>query len=447
MLERKAIKMRLYPTLSQEHLFRRTVGLCRLVYNIGLEQRRCFARRGRSIGYAQQAGELADLKAEFPFVGEAPHHCLQQALVNLEGAYKRFWSGEAGPPRYKRRGNGDSFRFPDARQFEITEGGIKLPKAKVVSGVMARPLPDGAVLKSVTVSREGAWWVASVQYEREVEVPSDRSAEPMVGIDLGVAQAIVTSNGVMLETPHLSKSRRRRKRRLHQRIARARKGSNNRRRAVARLAAHEAHSVRVRRDAIEKITTRLAKSHGCIAMEDLRVRNMTASASGTIEEPGRNVRQKAGLNRSILEGSFGLIRLRLGQKLAALGGILLVVPAAHSSQRCSSCGHIAAGNRASRDWFSCMSCGYAACADANAAENIRQRALGLWGDSSSIKVAASLKMLLAQQARPKRRFKKNIAEGISASVCGDLCALGQSTSTKQKMGRREPARLAALAAS
>src|SRR5690606_32228039 len=113
-----------------------------------------------------------------------------------------------------------------------------------------------------------------------------------------------------------------------------------------------------RRDAIEKVTTHLAKNHGCIVMEDLRIMNMTASAGGTFEKPGRNVRQKTGLNRSILEVSPGMIRMRLGQKLAASGGMLLLVPAAHSSQRCSSCGSIDARNRISRDWFECVSCGY-----------------------------------------------------------------------------------------
>ena len=199
----------------------------------------------------------------------------------------------------------------------------------------------------------------------------------------------------------------------------------------------------MRRDAIEKVTTHLAKNHGCIVMEDLRIKNMTASAAGTVEEPGRNVRQKAGLNRSILEVSPGMIRMRLGQKLAASGGILLLVPAAHSSQRCSSCGSIDADSRVCRDRFKCVSCGYEADADINAAENLRQRALGRWGDPAQIKIAASLPLLLAAQSKPKRSFKKKPAEGTPVAVCGDLCALGQSTSAKQKSGGREITKLAA----
>src|SRR5690554_636222 len=134
-IERKSIEIRLYPTPEQEVLFRRTAGVCRLIYNLGLDQRRMFGRRSRSISYNTQAAELASLKAEFPFVAEAPHHCLQQALINLDRAYKSFWAGEAGPPQHKRRRDGDSFRFPDSKQFGLRPGGIKLPKAGVVAGI------------------------------------------------------------------------------------------------------------------------------------------------------------------------------------------------------------------------------------------------------------------------------------------------------------------------
>lgn len=443
MIERKAIQIRLYPTPEQVSLFRRTAGLCRLVYNLALDQRRMFGRRGRTISYNTQAAELSSLKAEFPFVAEAPHHCLQQALVNLDRAYKRFWAGESKAPRHKRRRDGDSFRFPDPKQFSLSDGELKLPKAGLVKGIVSRALPSDAKIKSVTVLRDGTWWVASLQYEVEVAVPVDRSSDPMIGIDLGVTQPIVTSNGDVFKLPKISKRRRLRQRRLQQQIARTKKGSNNRRRAVARLSAHAAKDARVRRDVIEKVTTHLAKNHGCIAMEDLRIKNMTASAAGTVEEPGRNVRQKAGLNRSILEVSPGIIRLRLRQKLAASGGMLLLVPAAYSSQRCSRCGTIDASNRLTRDRFECIACGFEADADINAAENLRQRALGRWGDHAQIKIAASLPLLLGSQSKPKRSFKKQPAEGTPAAVCGDLCASGQGMSAKQKSGDREITKLAA----
>lgn len=198
------------------------------------------------------------------------------------------------------------------------------------------------------------------------------------------------------------------------------KGSNNRRKAVLRLAAFKARQARIRRDAIEKVTTDIAKSHGAVALENLNMRAMTASASGTAQAPGTNVAAKAGLNRSLLDVAPGLIRLRLGHKLAAAGGVLLAVPPAHTSQRCRRCGDTRCGNRASRDDFVCLACGHAEDADVNAAHNIRDRALGLWGDASKVQVAASLEMLLAQQARPKRSFRKKTAKptgGLPAQAC------------------------------
>lgn len=193
---------------------------------------------------------------------------------------------------------------------------------------------------------------------------------------------------------------------LQQRVACKVKGSMNRRKAISRLAAFKAAQARVRRDAMEKVTTDIAKNHGVVSMEDLRVRNMTASARGTALEPGKNVAAKAGLNRSILDVAPGALRVRLGHKLAASGGMLLLVPPARTSQRCNPCGHIEPGNRQSRDVFKCLARGHTADADENAACNIRDRARGLWGDADKVEIASSMAMLLAQQAKPKRSFKK-----------------------------------------
>ena len=130
---------------------------------------------------------------------------------------------------------------------------------------------------------------------------------------------------------------------------------------------------------IEKVTTEIAKSHRVVVIEDLRVQAMTASARGTAEEPGRNVAQKAGLNRSILDKGWGMFVTRLEQKLAAVGGQLIRVPAAFSSQTCSGCGHVATESRVTRDRFRCVECGSEQDADLNAALVIRGRGLARLG--------------------------------------------------------------------
>ena len=148
----------------------------------------------------------------------------------------------------------------------------------------------------------------------------------------------------------------------------------------------------------------------------------------------------------------GALRVRLGYKLAASGGVLLLVPPAHTSQRCNACGHIEPGNRPSRDVFRCLACGHAADADANASCNIRDRALGLWGNADKVEVANSLALLHAQQAKPKRSFRKKrtTTGGLPAQACpkrgGFLHAQGRKrvAATRPSGPLPQPARSSVL---
>lgn len=434
MLTRQAIRVSLRLDARQAQLAERIAGCCRSLYNVALDQRRWFARPGRRIGYVDQAAQLAALKAEFAWFGEAPHHCLQQALLDLEAAYKNFWAGRAGAPQPRKRGLDDAFRFPDPTQItlvgnlrvaeqqrtrSIKQAVLRLPKLGDVACVLHRSIAADARLLSVTVSRQAGRWQASVLLERSVDTPADRSGEPVVGIDLGVAQPVVLSTGQRLALPRASAGDAEHLARLQRRVATKVKGSRNRRKAVARLGAFKARQARRRRDAMEKLTTDLAKNHGVVAMESLRLRAMTASARGSADEPGAKVAAKAGLNRSILDVALGALRARLGQKLAASGGVLLLVEPAHTSQRCARCGRIEALNRPSRDRFACVACGHTDDADANAARNIRDRALGLWGQADAVRVGASAALVLAQQAKGRRGIgkRKTSTGGLPAQAC------------------------------
>jgi putative transposase len=458
MIELKSVSLRLYLDAAQAVLCRKTGGCVRLVKNLGLEQRSTFSRPGRSINYYAQRAELSALKEAAPFLREAPHHCLQEALVDLDKAFANFFAGRAAYPKRQKKRDGCSFRFPDPKQFHIRgdtstpdrkrNRGIRdvvlhLPKLGDVRASMPRALPPGARIKSVTVSSSGDWWCASILYERKVDLPEDRSQQAVVGVDLGVCQPVATSIGEILTLPRVTERGKERERRLNRTVSRRKKGSSNRRKAVRALVRFKAAQARRRRDAREKLTTRLAKNHGVIAMEGLKLRNMTASAQGTAAEPGRNVAQKAGLNRSLLDMGMGTMRLRLGQKLAADGGVLLLVPPAHTSQRCNACGHIDPDNRPERDTFRCVACGHEADPDVNAALNIRDYALGLWGDAGRVKVVASLPLLLEQQAKAKSRFRNKTTEGTGGHpgpACGDHC---EGMSVKQEMTRRKPGKMAA----
>ena len=223
---------------------------------------------------------------------------------------------------------------------------------------------EGAKSYRVTMDRAGRWHVAFAVIPAPVPAPGNGQ---VVGIDRGVAVSAALSTGELLHCPALTARERRRLRRLQRTLARAKRGSNRRgrvRHAIARLRARETDR---RKDWAEKVSTGIARRFDVIRVENLRIKNMTRSAKGTRENPGRNVRQKAGLNRGILGSGWGLLVRRLADK--APGRVEKVKPH-YTSQRCSACGQVDARSRESQPRFVCTACGFAGNADVNAAVNI-----------------------------------------------------------------------------
>jgi putative transposase len=381
----KAFRFRLEPDALQSELFARTAGCCRVLWNLALEQRSlAWTNQRRSVGYSPQAGELGDLKAFVPWMAEAPSHCLQQTLRDLDRAFGNFFSGRAAYPRFKRKGQRDAFRFPDAKQFRLEEDRIFLPKA----GWVAFRKSQEALgrMKQITISRDGDHWYASILCEVEMANPISVTG-PAVGLDLGVTQAITLSTGEVVHLPSVSAAERRRQARLQRDLSHSKKGSRNRTKARKRLARFQKRVADRRRDAMHKATTKLAKNHSLIVIEDLQVKNMTDSAKGTVEAPGTNVRQKSGLNRVVLDRAFGELRRQLEYKSNWYGSHVLAVNPAYTSQRCHECQHREAGNRPSQSVFKCLACGHEAHADVNAALNIRDLGLGIITASGTLVAA------------------------------------------------------------
>ena len=250
------------------------------------------------------------------------------------------------------------------RRLNRNTGEVRIPKAGWVRFRWSRQVPQDAKSFRVTRDRAGRWHVAFAVVPEPVPAPGTGQA---VGIDRGVAVSAALSTGELLHAPGLT--------------ARERGGcggwsASSPAPGAARTAARgsgspspgsrPAQSDR-RKDWAEKTSTDIAGRFDVIRVEDLKITNMTRSARGTLEEPGRNVRQKAGLNRGILGSGWGLLVRRLQDK--APGRVEKVRPA-YTSQRCSACGHIAAGSRESQALFRCVACGYACNADVNAARNI-----------------------------------------------------------------------------
>ena len=379
-MHHRAFRYRLYPDEGQERLFRQTAGSCRVVYNLALEQWRTFSRSGRSITYNAQANELPALKADLPWLRDVPSHCLQQALRDAHDAIQRFFKGETGYPRFRSKYRHASFRFPDPLQFEARQIGLDLPKAGLVPWIMHRPMTGKP--KSVTVVREADAWYASVLCEIAEDLPeaapatmaAEINALAVTGVDFGVEVPLAASDGTMLDLPKTPSRRSERKCRLQRTMKRQKRGSKNyakTRRALARL---EARQARRRRDTAHKAARCLLAGCDVLGLEALKIKNMTASAAGTIEEPGTNVAQKSGLNRSILDLSPGQFRLIAQWQAAKAGKRVVAVNPAYSSQECPECRHTSAANRPRRDLFCCERCGFSWHADTVAAINIEGRA-------------------------------------------------------------------------
>jgi putative transposase len=375
MLLRKAHVYRLYPTADQTAVLGQWVGAVRFTYNIALEQRQDWYRPGRRFNFATQCREVTALRAEVDWLRRVPVHPLQQAIKDLDRAYQNWWSGRAQAPSPRKRGINDAMRFPDPATFAFRRlskrmGEVKLPKLGWVRLRWDRAIPG--TVKNITVVRRSGIWTVAAQYEAEIVEPVP-SALPAVGIDRGVAVFAALSDGSQIAPLNAGKKALASLRRAQRRLARKKRGSNNRRKQARRIARLHARVSAARKDYLHKASTTVAQNHGAVVLETLEVRNMVRSASGTVEKPGKMVRQKAGLNRAILDQGWGGFRIMLAYKLAERGGRLIEVPAAYTSQTCSACGVVDGASRITQARFVCAGCGHEANADTNAAINILRR--------------------------------------------------------------------------
>jgi putative transposase len=298
---------------------------------------------------------------------ETPSQPLQQSLKDLERAYKNFFQKRASFPRFKKRGHNDAFRYPQGVKLDQGNNRILLPKLDWVGYRNSREV-IGQV-KNVTVSQSCGRWYVSIQTEYEVSEPHHESTT-IVGLDAGVAKLATLSDGTVYPPVNSFKSSQRKLANWQRRLTRKVKFSANWQKQKRKIQRLHFHIANIRRDYLHKTTTEISKNHAMIVIEDLKVRNMSKSAKGTIARPGSNVRAKSGLNRSILDQGWYEMRRQLEYKQFWLGGQVLAVPPAYTSQRCAKCGHTTKENRLSQSKFVCHVCGYSANADVNGACNI-----------------------------------------------------------------------------
>lgn len=368
----RAYRFRLEPTPNTACGIGRVAGCCRFVFNraLALERER-FGRGEKHLGYAALCKELTSWRhaRESAFLAEAPIHPLQQVLRDLDRAYRSFFEGRVDRPRFKKKGRHDAFRYPDPKQFVVDDchGRVKLPKLGWVRYRRSRAV--SGTPKQLTISRAGGHWFVCIQTELEVAKPV-HPATSAVGIDVGVAKFAALSSGPTFAP--VNSFRKYEKKLAHEQrtLARKVKFSQNWRKQKARIAELCARIARIRRDFLHKTSTVISKSHAMIVLEDLSVRSMSRSARGTVSAPGRNVRAKAGLNKSILDQGWAEFRRQLEYKQTWRGGIVVAIDPRNTSRSCASCGHVSAENRKTQAVFWCVRCRHAADADVNAARNI-----------------------------------------------------------------------------
>jgi transposase len=363
-------RYRLQPTAAQGTALLRHCAQARYVWNLCVEQESHWRPgRGPMPGLSRRCRQLTEARAENQWLAEGSVIVQQQAVRDHDQAMANFFSGTHRRPSWRKSGRNEGFRIVQVkpghvRRLNRSTGEVWVPKAGWVRFRWSRQVPQGVKSFRVTMDRAGRWHVAFAVVPEPVEGPGTGQT---VGVDRGVAVSAALSTGELLHCPCLAAPQQRRLRWLERKLARAARGSERRkrvRRAAARL---KARSADMRKDWCEKTSTDIAERFDLIRVEDLKIGNMTRSARGSIERPGRNVRQKTGLNREIMRSGWSLLVRRLEDK--APGRVEKISPA-YTSQQCSACGHIAAGSRESQALFRCVACGYACNADVNAAKNI-----------------------------------------------------------------------------
>jgi len=365
---RKGYKYRLKTTTKTSAQFVRFAGACRFVWNkiLALNEGRYLAGVPR-LSYNDAAGLLTLWKQseEYGWLNTVHSQVLQQCLKDLDRAYANLSAGRAEPPASRKKFLSDAFRYPQG--FQVDGNQVYLPKIGWVRFWKSRPI-DGTI-KNVTVSRTGKHWFVAFQVEMDIPDPV-HPADAWVGIDLGVATFAAFSDGTLIPPLNALRTNERKLARAQQTLARKVKFSRNWQKQKARINRLHTKIAHCRHDFLHQHSTQISKNHAVIVVEDLQVRNMSRSAKGTMDEPGKHVATKSGLNKAILDQGWGMFRRLLEYKQLWRGGEVITVSPRYTSQRCAACGYVSAKNRVQQALFSCQSCGHSYHADVNAAQNI-----------------------------------------------------------------------------
>jgi putative transposase len=397
---RRSYKFQLRPTAKQAVALTAMLEDHRILYNAALQERRDAYRHPSrtTIRYGDQSAQLKDIRAYGPDQARWSFSSQQATLRRLDKAFQAFFrrvkAGEApGYPRFKGAGWFDTIEWPkdgdgcrwDSTPDNPTQTRVRLQGVGHVKVNQHRPV-QGTV-KTISVKREGARWYVILSCDGVPARPLPATGA-VVGVDMGVASFLTTSDGVHVPNPRYLARSADRLASAQQALAEERRKAGRRRttkvhQASARVSRIHRKVARQRLDHARKTALNLVRTYDVIAVEALQVRNMTrrAAPKPDPDQPGQYLPNhgtaKSGLNRSILDAGWGVFLNCLRSAAESANRVVVEVNPANTSRTCPECGHCTAENRKSQAVFVCVRCGHATHADVNAAVNILRAGLAL----------------------------------------------------------------------
>lgn len=373
----KAFKYKLKPTDEQANIFSQWLGTCRYVYNIALEYRKyLYSQKGVSISKFDLIKELPLMKKveDFEWIRNVPSQTLQAVMERLDNAYQRFFKMGAGFPKFARRDRYKSFLIKQG--VELWGNRFNLPKIGFVKFFNSREV-EGKV-KTATISKEADGWYISVTFEIEVKPLPEMDNE--IALDLGVKTFAYTSDAESIENPKHYWKYQDELRILQRSLQRKKKGSKNRQKVKNQLARLHQKISNVRRDFLQKLSTKLLSENQAVIVEDLQIKNLVRKSKPKLSEDGKtylknNRKQKAGLSKSILDAGWGMFGNMLEYKAKWFGRTFAKVAPQYTSMDCSTdgcCYRAEAMPLSIREW-QCPDCGILHERDHNASKNILKK--------------------------------------------------------------------------
>ena len=400
-LRRQAYKIRLNPTPEQAKSFRQFSGCARKAYNmtLDLQQRRYDrAKKHKEAGREEMAkrlhflaargkgrkslkkgidvgtGRLTRWKRRYTYLGDAPSSVIDYAVEAACIAYKNFFGKKAKYPRFKSRGDRDSFHYYSGVEINQQRRRVSLPKIGDVPFFPLKNRDIEGVIKNVTISLSADRWYAAIQTEREIDDPVHENPDTMTGVHMGIKRFCTTSDGMVYDGVRPTRDMAKKLAWEQRKLARKKKGSKNAKKQKVKVArVHEA--IRNQRvDYQHKLSRELVNQYGTIAMEEIKVRDMTEKEKVKANEKRPESLKGIPLNvmnRSILDRAWFQFRTFVKYKQEWSGGRFVLVDPKENSSTCTQCGVVDPENR--KDGltaFNCVNCGFRANADDVAALNV-----------------------------------------------------------------------------